>query len=260
MNIDELKKRIDTKIICKKLLYSKELTSTNKILYQKAVQEKLPDGTTLIADVQTEGRGRLDRKWVSPEGNLYISVLLRPDVDPKNTPIFTFLASCALKDTFDLYQVDSVIKWPNDILIKKKKIAGVLTELKFAGDSIDFLIVGIGVNLNMTLDYISDSMPGISNKVTSLGIELEKKINKEEFTASLVNNIESFYQRFLSKGKSEILSEWTSRWNSLGKQVEIKDGEKVYKGVAERVDENGFLYIKTESGKLEKVITGDFVF
>ncbi len=261
MNIVEIKNKIDTQIVGKKILFFEEVHSTNKYLYQLALDRNLDDGTVLISDSQTAGKGRLERSWVSPKGkNLYISILLRPNISPKTVSIFTFLASCALKETFDGYGVGSKIKWPNDILVQSKKISGVLTELKLNKNIVDYLIVGIGVNINMDSDLILNLMPDISYKVTSLSIELDRAVEREEFAAELINNIDKYYIRFIKSGISKILSDWTKLWGAIGSMVEVVDGNNIYKGIAEKVDENGFLYIRKDDGRLEKVITGDFSF
>lgn len=261
MKTIELKKKINGQIVGNELLFFNEIESTNRYLYQKASKNDMPDGTVVISDSQSAGRGRLKRTWISPKGkNLYISVLLKPNIIPNDATIFTFLASCALKDTFDEYGVNSKIKWPNDILIDGKKVAGVLTELKINSVSVEFIIVGIGVNINMTNNFIMCVMPDISHKVTSLSIELGKELMREEFAATLINNIDDYYLRFLKYGKSNILSVWVEKWGGIGTELEILDGEKTYKGLVESVDENGFLYIRDKDGKLEKVIAGDIAF
>lgn len=261
MNLSELKKNIKTSIVGRDILYFDELESTNSYLYESALENDYKDGTVLISDSQSKGKGRLKRTWISPKGaNLYMSLLLRPGIKPEHASIFTFLASCALKDTFDHYGVDCEIKWPNDILVENKKIAGVLTELRYSANKVKYIIIGIGVNINMSRDFIRKSMSSIHGKVTSMECELGASVERELFSAELINNIERFYLKFLNHGNKAILSDWTKRWHSKGKKIEVRDGNKIYKGVADSVDENGFLYIRNANGDLVKVVTGDIIF
>ncbi|MGH7885481.1 MAG: biotin--[acetyl-CoA-carboxylase] ligase, partial [Thermodesulfobacteriota bacterium] len=116
------------------------------------------------------------------------------------------------------------------------------------------------VNLNMSGKFILKVMPDIAGKVTSLSNQLGKRADREKFSADLINNIDRFYIKFLEFGNSAILSDWNQRWEARGSEIEVNDGKKSYKGIAERVDENGFLYLKKADGNIEKVITGDVRF
>ena len=261
MNIPELKKYINTAVVGKEIMYFDKLESTNSHLYECAASGSLNDGSVMIANTQSKGRGRIKRNWISPEGsNLYMSVLLKPRINPDHASIFTFLASCALNDTMRLFGIECSIKWPNDILVNGKKISGVLTELSYTGTKVNFLVVGMGVNINMTANFMKKTMPDIHEKVTSIQSELGKAVEREKFTGALLNNIDMFYLKFLNHGNNSVLSEWTKRWKSKGSKVEVRDGNRIYSGIAESVDEKGFLYIRNDKGQLEKVVTGDLLF
>ncbi|NIQ13743.1 MAG: biotin--[acetyl-CoA-carboxylase] ligase [Candidatus Dadabacteria bacterium] len=262
MDLENLKSNISTNIIANDLFLFPEVSSTNEVIDKLFNDKYIGDGTVVISDHQTKGRGRYDRKWISPSGlNLYMSLLFKPDIEPSKFPIFTFLSSCALKDTFSLYNLSSSIKWPNDVLIGGKKISGVLTELKYSDKyEVNYLIVGIGVNINLTRQHIIKEMSDISEKVTSMSIELNNDVNRELFTAELINKLDEYYSKFLNYGSSVILDDWLTKWDSIGKSIKVNVDGKLYEGIVKDVDENGFLYLITEGYKTVKVISGDMIF
>ena len=262
MQIQKLKKNILSHTLANDLFIFSEVSSTNDVLNDMFENENISDGAIVISDCQIKGRGRHNRKWVSPSGlNLYMSVLFKPDIQTSKFPIFTFLASCALMDTFVKFKIYSKIKWPNDILVNEKKIAGVLTEFKFSKKhNVNYLIVGIGVNLNLSKRDIYEQMNDIYHKVTSMSIELDEKVEREIFTAMLINNLDKLYNKFKKGGHLAILNGWAKRWGSLGKEIRLSVENKIYKGVVEKVDENGFLHLRKDDGKIVKIISGDVIF
>ena len=261
MEISEVKKYLRAEIVGEKLFVYDEVGSTNDVLRELMRDGLAADGTVVISDLQTAGRGRLGRKWVSPGGiNLYLSALFRPEVSPKRSSVFTFLASCALVEVFSGYGVDAGIKWPNDILVGGKKISGVLTELGTSGGAVDYLVIGIGVNLNLSEEFIRREMEDISEKTTSLSVLLGEDVSRERFCAELINALDRFYGEFRRRGTGAIVDRWIGMWGFLGKEVSVDVSGEDVSGVAERVDANGFLYLRTDEGGLRKVITGDMVF
>ncbi|MXZ48352.1 MAG: biotin--[acetyl-CoA-carboxylase] ligase [Candidatus Dadabacteria bacterium] len=261
MEISRIRKHLQAEKVGGQLFVFNELGSTNDVLRELVAEGSDADGTVVVSDSQTGGRGRLGRKWVSPGGmNLYLSALFRPEVSPKISSVFTFLASCALVEVFSAYGVDAEIKWPNDILVGGKKISGVLTELGTSGGAIDYLVIGIGVNLNLPEEFIRSEMEDISEKTTSLSILLGEEVNREKFCAELINALDRFYGEFRRRGTGAIVDTWIEMWGFLGKEVSVDVSGEVVSGVVERVDANGFLYLRTDEGDLRKVITGDTVF
>ena len=145
MEISEIKKHLAVETVGEKLFVYNEVGSTNDVLLGLIGEGKTSDGTVVVSDSQTAGRGRLGRKWLSPAGsNLYLSALFRPEVPPQESSVFTFLASCALVEAFSHYGISATIKWPNDILVGGRKISGVLTELGTSDGAVDYLVIGIG--------------------------------------------------------------------------------------------------------------------
>ena len=261
MKISEIKKHLSAEIVGEKLFVYAEVGSTNDVLRELIGDGLASDGAVVVSDSQTAGRGRLGRKWVSPAGrNLYLSALFCPEISPQESSVFTFLASCALVEVFSDYGVDAAIKWPNDILVDGKKISGVLTELSTSDDSVDYLVIGIGVNLNWPEEFIRREMEDISEKTTSLSALLGEEVSRERFCAELINALDRFYGEFHRSGTREIVDMWTERWGFLGREISVDVSGEVVSGVVERVDATGFLYLRTDEGDLRKVITGDTVF
>ena len=261
MEISKIKKHLSAEVVGEKLFVYDEVGSTNDVLRELMGDGLAADGTVVVSDSQTAGRGRLGRRWVSPAGsNLYLSALFCPEVSPQESSVFTFLASCALVDVFSGYGVDAAIKWPNDILVGGKKISGVLTELGASGGSVDYLVIGIGVNLNLTEGFIRREMDDISKKTTSLSILLGEEIDRERFCAELINALDRLYGEFRRCGTQAIVDMWIERWGFVGEEISVDVSGEVVCGVVERVDANGFLYLRTGGGDLRRVITGDTVF
>ncbi len=257
MNIDIIRELLKSEIVGKNLIYYETVQSTNSLLFELA-DNNLEDGSVLIADAQTGGKGRLGRNWFSPKGvNLYISVLLRPEVIPQNSAVFTFVASLALAETLDELNISCSIKWPNDILIGNKKVAGVLTEMKNDGNSLKFIIIGIGLNINLAKKLIDDNLKDISDFVTSLSIECGRNLKREEIAAKVIKNLDKYYLKFINEGINSIVAEWVTRWGMLNENVSVKVDNEILNGIARKVDTYGYLYIEDADGKLNKIIAGD---
>ncbi|MEE9193050.1 MAG: biotin--[acetyl-CoA-carboxylase] ligase [Thermodesulfobacteriota bacterium] len=257
MNINKIKENLRTKILGMELIYNESVESTNKLLF-KLAEKGLEDGTVLISDEQTGGKGRSGRSWYSPGGvNLYLSVLLHPEVSPQNSAVFTFIASLALVKTLDDLNINSQIKWPNDLLINTKKVAGVLTEMKNEGNNLNFIIIGIGLNINLSIESIKENLADISNSVTSLSIERKSFLDREEVAVNLIGYLDDYYLQFKSEGINSIVAEWSNRWGKLNEKISVKVDNKIISGIVRKVDNYGFLYIEDDKGNLEKIIAGD---
>jgi BirA family biotin operon repressor/biotin-[acetyl-CoA-carboxylase] ligase len=256
---ESIKRLLKTETLGKVLYLFEEIGSTNEVAFELA-RNGAPEGTVVIADSQTQGRGRLQRRWISPPRvNLYISVIFRPSIAAKNAPFLTLVASIALAETIKNEGANTLIKWPNDILINWKKVAGVLTAMQPRGDEVDFVVVGVGVNLNMTRETMKKEMGEVAEIATSLREELGHEIERARFTADLINEIEMWYQRFLKNGKSPIIKEWMRRWGAINRRVQVKFNETVVEGTASGIDENGYLLIKKDDGTTERIISGDVI-
>lgn len=188
-----------------------------------------------------------------------MSTLFRPDLSLAVSPAAIFMASLALSDTFDGFGIDSEIKWPNDIMAGGKKIAGVLSETEPAGGLCDFIIIGIGVNINLPRESIDILMEEFSDRATSMSEILGHDVDRGEFAATLIKNLFAQNADLVSKGHDWTAARWAARWGKLNETVKIKDNGAEIEGVARKVDAGGFLYLETLDGNLVKIVSGDAV-
>jgi BirA family biotin operon repressor/biotin-[acetyl-CoA-carboxylase] ligase len=257
--IRKLNGLLKTDNVGKVLHYHDELGSTNTEMFRLA-ENGASEGTAVIADTQTQGRGRLDRTWISPPGvNIYISLLFRPSIPARESPLLTLIASIAIVEVLKKNGVEKpFIKWPNDVQIDGKKVAGILTEMKPKGESVEFVIVGIGVNVNMTREEINSKMREAARVATSIKEHVGRDVDRAKFTADLLLEIESWHKLFEKKGKSPILKEWTERWGGMEKRVRVNtDNDETFQGTAEGIDGDGHLLVKKDDGEVITVVAGD---
>lgn len=233
------------------ILVLQETVSTNSIAFKMA-EDGAVEGSVVIADSQTGGKGRLGRKWVSPPRvNLYCSVVLRPPIQPVAAPQLTFLSVVAVARTIEkITSLQARIKWPNDILLNGKKVAGLLNEMSAETDKVNFVILGIGVNLNMTLEQFPED---VRQPATSLFIESGKLVDRTAFTVCLLEELDSLYATFLSQGYGPVRQEWLQRSRLEGVVVTVTDNNCVRRGRVAGIDEYGALLL--DSG--EQILAGD---
>jgi BirA family biotin operon repressor/biotin-[acetyl-CoA-carboxylase] ligase len=252
-----INKHLRTKTFGRVIRFYREVESTNDVAFDLA-KEGATEGTVIIADTQTKGRGRLQRKWISPPGfNLYMSIIFRPSISSKDASILTLVSSVALFEAVNSYGIKCQIKWPNDLLINRRKVAGVLTEMELGGEGVEFVLVGLGINLNMTRVVMNNLMGEVSEIATSVREELGHEVDRSEFAANLINLLEKWYEELNSKGKATIIDEWKKRWGDLNKRVRVRIDRNLIEGIACDLDQNGFLVIRRDNGKVERIIAGD---
>lgn len=221
-----------------------ELESTNKTALELARLGKISDREIILAKQQSAGRGRQDRSWISPTGNLYFSLLLLPKISVEKIPQLSFVGITALR----LAVKNSVSKWPNDLLIEERKVAGILLESKISGENCDFVVLGIGVNL---ISNPSETIFPASN-LKNFGIE----ISPQELLKNFLNEFEKLYQNWLDFGFAGIRQLWLQSAYRLNEEIKIKlDGEEIV-GVFSGMDEEGNLILNRE-GKILKISVGD---
>ena len=231
----------------------KKVTSTNDIAYELA-KKGAQEGEYVLAETQTKGRGRMQRKWVSKKGNLYVSLILRPSIATKDISHLTFVAALAVASALEKYlNIAPQLKWPNDVLVDRKKISGILTEMESEGDKVDFMVVGMGINVNQ--DKFPKSLPNAISLYQVLG----KNIEPSQLLEDLLASFEEWYNTYLEKGFSFIKEMWEERSLIKGRAVEVKDGRKKIRGVAVGLDTTGALLIRTPQGETLPVYTGDLV-
>ena len=214
-----------------------------------------PDGTLVLAETQTAGRGRMGRSWHSePETGLYLSLVLRPAISPGFAPLFTLGCAVALHKAIERNtRLEADIKWPNDVLVGGKKVAGILAEIQAEVDRIHFLVIGAGLNVNQT------SLPSdLAERATSLRLESGRTHSRQEILLDFLDLFETLLDRFYKEGPGVIVSEWTNHSSfSSGRRVEISDGLRTVEGVTRGLNSIGALRVETAAGKVEEVYSGE---
>jgi len=254
---EKIQNGLKTDFIGQKIHYFSKVTSTNDIAKKLAVKEA-KEGTVVIAEVQSRGKGRLGRKWVSPKGGIWFSVILRPKVSPQEALKLTFMTAAAVaKAIKKMFVLNAEVKWPNDVLLDGKKVCGILTEMSTRDDAVDFVVVGIGINANVNVDLFPEDL---RSAVTSLKEEMAEEVELERFLRVLLEELEHHYKVFIRKEFDLILEEWRSLTKLLGAYVEVVSFEEKFEGWAIDVDSSGALIIRLRDGTLKKVISGDVTY
>ena len=232
------------------ILYFPEVTSTMDIAKDLA-RKNCPDLTVVIAGRQTKGRGRLKRRWLSDDGGLYFTMVLRPSISVQWSFRVNFLASLTLARVIrEMLQIDAKVKWPNDILVDDLKISGMLSELEAEADRVIFISIGIGINVN---NDPSEDEPGASSLKKISGREISRKDLLTRF-------LEAFSDRMKNVGFDDVISEWKKYTVTLGRQVRIVTHLEESEGLAVDVDESGALVLELANGEQKKIIYGDCFF
>ncbi|MBI5375137.1 MAG: biotin--[acetyl-CoA-carboxylase] ligase [Candidatus Schekmanbacteria bacterium] len=254
MDIQYIKERIALNPFASSFHHFASIDSTNNKAKELA-ESGFPDCTVVIADSQTSGRGRMKRQWYSPKGEgIYISLILRPSLPSSKYYFFTMLPCIsAVEAISECTGLKCGVKWPNDIFIAGKKTGGILTEASLKYDKIDFIICGIGINVN--IEHFEGQF---LHPPTSLFLETKEKTAIEALIASFINSFYNHYKLLLSKnGEDEVRSIYRTYSLCLGKKVRLIDGEKIIEGKAVDIDEQGYLLVKCQDENILKFSTGD---
>jgi len=232
--------------IGKEIFFYETVDSTNTvaaILAEKGVEE----GTVVVADSQIRGKGRLGRHWASPPGvNIYMSVVLRPEIETRNATLITIMASVACaKALRRVTGLDVTIKWPNDLMVSEKKLGGILTETRLARKRIKYAITGIGVNVNLDLDTLPDVIREFATSVTR---ETGRCFSRTEVIKGILTEVNKWYNILKEKKYSELIFQWKDLTSTLGRTVEIILGKETLRGFAESVNDEGMLIVRLPSG------------
>lgn len=253
--INELKNALkDLKIIGKDIIYFETLNSTNT--YAMGLLEKgCEDGTIIIANSQSSGRGRFNRSWLSPPNkNLYMSIILKPYVSPRDASILSLMTAVAcINGLRRISNIETSIKWPNDILVKDKKLGGILIETKSENKKVSIAIIGIGINVN----FRSYEMP---NEIRAIATSLEEETgfyySRTDVASEILKELDIWYNLFLKGDKEKIIKEWLRLSSTIGKYIKVKTGESIYSGTAIGIDDEGRLLLKNGSNVI-KISSGD---
>ncbi len=234
------------------VIYYKEIDSTNR--KAKELAETKSEGLVVIADRQTAGRGRRGRSWESSaEDNLYMSLLLKPQIPVTHASMLTLVMACSVADAFAKCGIRAQIKWPNDLILGDKKICGILTEMEVTDEQIDFVVIGVGVNLNQSM--IAEEL---KDKATSVFLETGKRIEREELVTAILDCFEENYACFQKEQNLNFLQEeYNEMLVNKNRQVLVLEPAGEYQGIAMGINEKGELLVQKEDGQLEPVFAGE---
>jgi BirA family biotin operon repressor/biotin-[acetyl-CoA-carboxylase] ligase len=247
-DVKRLRQALQTRMLGQRCRYFPVLPSTNTTAHLLGRQGE-PEGTMVLADAQTGGRGQGSKVWISPpERNLYVSLLLRPSLAPAQGPLISLVAAVALVDTLRQEGIACGIKWPNDVLIHARKVAGILTEMELQGDVVQFVVVGIGVNVNMTPGELDRELGPIAPTATSLQATLGHEMSREVLLASLLGSLEHWYERFCTEGSAPLLEAWQARSLMPGRRVSARTPDALWEGTVVGITQAGHLLLRDVDG------------
>jgi BirA family biotin operon repressor/biotin-[acetyl-CoA-carboxylase] ligase len=256
LHADDLLARLGkTKVIGRDIRVFEQTSSTNDVV-EKLARDGVKEGVVVFAESQIKGRGRLGRVWASPaRKGLWFSILLRPDLRPQETTQLTVAAATAIwRAIHAVTGLQPEIKWPNDLLYHGKKLVGILTELSAEVDRVKHVILGVGVSVNVAAgEFPAD----LRKAATSLRIELGKPVLRAELATAILRELDANYDQVCRGKFPEIADEWEEHCSTIGQQVVVMIGERKIRGCAESIDDDGALLLRTEHGRLERIIGGD---
>ncbi|MGD8387150.1 MAG: biotin--[acetyl-CoA-carboxylase] ligase [Desulfobacteraceae bacterium] len=237
----------------RKIVYLETTDSTNTRARELA-NRGIPEGTLVVAEEQTAGRGRKGRVWHSPEkGGIYLSLILRPKISPLEAPKITLLAGIAAAESIlSLADIDVHIKWPNDILIGKRKVAGVLTEIASDLDEVSHVVTGLGINAN-----VREFPAELQDVATSLALEIGRPVDRAALVRAFLERYEHYYTIFLQGRTNTILERWKALSRTLGSRIAVEISGKRITGMARDIERDGSLILETPDGKTHRVFSGD---
>lgn len=253
LRYQELSNNISTKWLGKQIIYKIETGSTNDDVKKEAI-EHAPHGTIVIAEKQTNGKGRRGRDWDTKEKSIALSMLLRPSFQPNIASMITLVTALSIAKALEKIGCDNVqIKWPNDILVNKKKVCGILTEMSMEDKKIQYMVVGFGINVNMS--YIPEH---IKHTATSLLLEMNQEVSRFILIEEILILFEQYYEHFC---KLEDLSIFLNEYNDLlinrGTLVKVLEPTGNYEGISKGINFLGELLVETADGKCHKVFAGE---
>jgi BirA family biotin operon repressor/biotin-[acetyl-CoA-carboxylase] ligase len=245
----------ESRIVGRDIRVFQETTSTNDVA-EKLARDGVAEGVVVFAESQTTGRGRLGRKWISPANKgLWFSVLLRPALRPQDATQLTVVSATALRRAIENQTgLKPEIKWPNDIMIRGRKVAGILTELSAELDRVKYLILGIGVDVNLNA---SDFPTDLRKMATSLKAELGKAVARAELAVTILRQLDHDYARISGGEFTTVAEEWEEHCTTIGRHIVIRTGERQIRGRAESLGPDGALLLRTDHGHLERIVGGD---
>jgi len=256
LTLRELRRHLTTDVVGHHVYVFGTVTSTNRVL-AKLADQGAAEGTVVLAEAQTAGRGRHGSEWFSPEAaNLYVSVLFRPRIAPRELPRFAPIASLALAEAVWLESAPALIKWPNDVLVCGRKLGGVLVEAPIVGDQLAYVVLGIGVNLNVERAELTAGLGPVAKDAVSLQEIVGHEVDRNLFTADLLNRLEKWQHTFLTRGPSAVCAAWQARDVLKGRRVEVSTAGGVYQGCCRGIQPDGSLMVEDDQGHAHSIVAG----
>jgi BirA family biotin operon repressor/biotin-[acetyl-CoA-carboxylase] ligase len=242
---------LETRLIGRHLRWHESLPSTNDLAL-RLTEIPVPEGTVVLADEQTAGRGRMGRRWVSPRGGIWLSVILRPRLPADQAAVIGLVAAAAAAGAVQrVTGLSARVKWPNDVLVDGKKTAGILAE---AAPRPGWIVVGIGINANVPADALP---PDTVHPATSLEAALGHAVDRKALIREMLRELERGYDLLKSGGARAALRRWREMADTLGRQVRVETPRGILEGIAQDIDETGALLVQTQGGRVRKVLAGD---
>ncbi len=241
---EKVKIGLKCKVFAQKIIYYREVESTNDEI-KRLAEKGYHEGTLVIAEKQTMGKGRLGRSWISPPTGLWFSILLRPPIPPRDAPKLSLLAAAALQETLcKEFHIQTKIKWPNDLLVNGKKICGILTEMKGEMDRVSYVVMGVGINVNQEVNDFSGEL---LNTGTSLRIIKGKEIDRVVLLRKYLETLEGFYLDYLENGFDRTREACVKNSHTLGNTITIFSGDQKFTGKAVNLGMDGALILNIEN-------------
>ena len=253
----EITANLTTKLIGKKIYYFESIDSTQTYAI-KIAENKKENGSVIIAEKQTGGKGRLGRKWISPKGGIWISIILHPEFSITATMLFPVAASLALSLAIEkCTKIKPNLKWPNDVVINGKKIAGTLVDMSLESNKVESIVLGVGINFDVNILQIEKTLRKLPNFYGASSIKKhDKNAQSLILIQTFLQELEKIYEKLRMSKYNEITREWTRRSSTIGQEIEILDGTEKIKGKAIRIDQDGALVIEDKS-KSRRIMVGD---
>lgn len=255
LDMAAIMKQMQTKTIGHNLIYIDEIDSTQTKAHQ-LIAEGAAEGTVVIAELQTRGKGTRGKAWHSPKGKgIWMSIVLKPSIPAQYISQLTLLSAVALCRTINKQLGLNIgVKWPNDLLIDGKKVSGILLESSSEDDRLRYVIAGVGISVNITKN---DFPKELHDKATSLQIESGKRVDREQILCAFLLQFEQLYELYLEKGFAPIRSLWEALSVSLNRPIEVHSASGFISGIAKGLDESGALLVTEDDGQVKKIFSGD---
>lgn len=254
---DEIKAGLGTEILGREVISYAQTGSTNDVALELA-DNGMQEGTLIIAEFQTGGRGRRKRKWLSPTGtSILASLILRPDIMAHEAQSITLISAAAVAQAIrSITQLPALIKWPNDVIINDRKVSGILVELRTEGSTVNFVVVGIGVTVNLPVNLFPSEIMDVA---TSLSHELGHNVSRIALLQEILRQLEQRYVKVKERRIDGIMAEWKALSATIGRQVRVTLPRRIIRGQALDIDAGGALLIRASTGQIQRIAADDTV-